>query len=120
MAQICKELKELSIDEYSQDLPGLNSLIDAQRNLKSLLIRPNRRNKKGTCKELVKAVMRKGNTLTKLYLGYVASIISPSFLTSLINLKKLSISNYESYEDTSEEIKCLQQCLAISEFPDLQ
>src|SRR2546423_15396079 len=100
MAQICKELKELSIDEYSQDLPGLNSLIDAQRNLKSLLIRPNRRNKKGTCKELVKALMRKGNTLTEIYFRFSSSTISPSFLTSLINLKKLSICNYECYEDT--------------------
>src|SRR5437764_1156660 len=36
MAQICKGLNELTIDNCYQDLPGLISLIDVQRNLKSV------------------------------------------------------------------------------------
>jgi hypothetical protein len=51
MAQICKALKILVIiDACYQDIPGLISLIDAQRDLKSVIIQPNR-NKKGICKE---------------------------------------------------------------------
>jgi hypothetical protein len=121
MSQICKGLKRLSIREFSQDLPGLISLIDAQKNLKCVRIYPNR-NKKETYKELGKALARKGSTLTELSLAIptITSTISPSFLTSLIKLKTLSIRNYENYEDTSEAIRYLQKYLAILEFPYLE
>ena len=38
MAQICKALKILIIDACYQDIPGLISLIDAQRDLKNVII----------------------------------------------------------------------------------
>src|SRR4051794_13720841 len=38
MSRICINLNELNIYNYSQDLPGLISLIDAQRNLNSMII----------------------------------------------------------------------------------
>ena len=41
MAQICKALKILIIDACYQDIPGLISLIDAQRKLKSVNIYSN-------------------------------------------------------------------------------
>src|SRR5581483_9707943 len=111
MAQICKDLNELIIRNCYQDLPGLISLIDAQRNLKNVLIYTDK-NKEGTCNELGKALARKGNTIEYLYLGLnVVKIIPPSFLTSLINLKELGIEDGESYD--------LRQSLANSKFPDL-
>src|SRR2546421_260993 len=96
MAQICKGLRELIINECSEDLPGLISLIDAQVNLKRVTIHP-KINKKDTCKELSKALARKGNTIINFYLGSIVSTIPPSFLTSLINLKNLSIHNNGRY-----------------------
>ena len=56
MAQICKDLNELGIYDCTQDLPGLISLIDAQRNLKSLKIYHHGR--KGNCNEIGKALAR--------------------------------------------------------------
>ena len=105
MAQFCKDLDELAIDSYHQDLPGLISLIDAQRNLKGVRID----SEEGTCKELGKALARKGNTINELHI-YSTIAFSFSFLTSLVNLKILEIN--ESYD--------LKQYLAISEFPDLE
>src|SRR5206468_821420 len=75
-------------------------------------------NKKETCKELAKALLRKGNTINHFYLSS-ASFIPPSFLTSFVNLKNLSIEAYENY-DSKEEIEHLQQHLTISEFPYLE
>jgi hypothetical protein len=119
MSQICKDLNVLIIHDYSQEkISGLISLIDAQRKLKSVSLEF-RINKKGpsTCKELSEALARKGNTINKLNLRSVR-IIPPSFLTSLINLKTMSIySDYNSDENTREEF---QNYLAISEFPELQ
>ena len=112
MAQICKDLNELAIYDCTQDLPGLISLIDAQRNLKSLKIYHHGR--KGNCNEIGKALARKGNTINELHLVSVNTTIPLSFLTSLINLKKLSISNGENI---TEEIK---KYLEISEFSELQ
>ncbi|PKY53793.1 hypothetical protein RhiirA4_472200 [Rhizophagus irregularis] len=116
MAQLCKDLNVLIIHDYSQEkISGLISLIDAQRKLKSVSFE---HIKKGpTCKELSEALARKGNTINKLNLRSVR-IIPPSFLTSLTNLKKITIySDYDSDEDTKEEF---QNYLAISEFPELQ
>ncbi|RIA83435.1 hypothetical protein C1645_880493 [Glomus cerebriforme] len=115
MSQICKNLNKLIIDNCSQDLPGLISLIEAQRNLKSILIYPNV--KKGvTCKELSKALAKKGATINDLHLGPIGAI-PPSFLTSFIKLKNITINDGGNIRD---EIKDFQHHLAISEFPDLQ
>jgi hypothetical protein len=116
MAQICKDLGDLFISECSQDIPGLISLIDAQRNLKNISF--SSLSKGGTCEEIRKALARKGYTINKLSLHGSICVISHSFLTSLINLKYLSIDYYNS--DKNEEIKELQRYLAISKFPDLQ
>ena len=40
MAQICKDLNELIIYNNYQDVPGLISLIDVQRNLRGVFIHP--------------------------------------------------------------------------------
>jgi hypothetical protein len=115
MAQICKDLNELRVYNYSRDIPGLISLIDEQRNLKnvsfSFLI------KEGTCEEISNALARKGCTINYLSLYDPIGVISHSFLTSLINLKSLTI--YHDSEDY-EGIKEFQNYLAISKFPDLQ
>ncbi|RIA83434.1 hypothetical protein C1645_786335, partial [Glomus cerebriforme] len=113
MARICKSLNKLAISNFSQDLPGLISLIDAQSNLESVSLYPDI---KGTCEELSKALARKGTTINDLHLGPIGAI-PPSFLTSLIKLKNITI--YDS-DNIRDEIKDFQHHLAISEFPDLQ
>jgi hypothetical protein len=115
MAQICKYLNKLIIIDYSQDIPGLISLIDAQRNLKDVAIRFSRI-KQGTCEELGKSLARKGCIINNLSLCNSVGTISHSFLTSLIGLRDLTIHDRDNYED----IKELQQYLTISEFPNLQ
>src|ERR1043166_10329624 len=87
-----------------------------QRDLKGVIIHPNS-NKKRICKELSKALARKNDTIIFLYLETVR-IIPPSFLTSLVNLKKLTITNREEWyhQTTKEDIKYLRQCLAHSSF----
>ncbi|GES74420.1 hypothetical protein GLOIN_2v1782082 [Rhizophagus clarus] len=84
MTQICTNLNELIIFNRFQNLPGLISLIDAQKNLKN--------------------------------------IISSSFLTSLINLKNLSIYNcvYDYDDDIRKVIQEFTHYLKISEFSELQ
>jgi hypothetical protein len=123
MAKICKDLNILSINNCSQDFPGLISLIDAQRNLNFVTIcnnsNSNINNKKENCEELSKALTRKGNTINYLHLDSVNTIIPPSFLTSLVNLTWILVYNDEQYEDT-EKIKEFQRYLAISEYPDLR
>ncbi|GBC06697.1 hypothetical protein RclHR1_00070064 [Rhizophagus clarus] len=112
MAKFCTDLNELSIINYPQDELGFVSLIDAQRNLKRVKLGPFY--EKGTHEKLNKALARKGNTIKKLYLCSVNINSSSfySFLTSLVNLKKLSISNPKYYES--------QQYHVIPEFPELQ
>ena len=119
MAQICKDLNELTIYNC-QDVPGLISLIDSQRKLKSVNIHPNNSgyHKKGIYKELEKALLRKSNTINSLRL-YSISIIPPSCLTSFVNLKKISLCCHKYY-DGKEEIDQFQQQLMISEFPNLE
>ncbi|EXX56185.1 uncharacterized protein OCT59_002983 [Rhizophagus irregularis] len=116
MTKICKDLNELTVYDCSQDHPGLISLIDVQRNLKRVSLYSY--SKKGICKELSKALTRKGNTISDLGL-YPVSIIQPSFLTSLINLRNMSIYNYHN-DNIEKEILEFQKYLAISEFPKLQ
>jgi hypothetical protein len=122
MAQICKDLGELIINGVnhgcSQDIPGLISLIDAQRNLKRVSLCSSVY-KEGTYEgeEISKALARKGSTINDLSLYGLIDVISQSFLTSLINLKGLIIYHEgESYEGIEE----FQKYLAISNFPDLQ
>src|SRR5581483_2683099 len=128
MTQICKDLSELVIDKCYRDIPELISLVDAQRNLKSVAIVPDK-GRKGTCNELGKALARKEHISD--FRLYSVSIIPPSFLTSLINLKCIVIfrKNYSpgevcyyrsNYEDTGKEIEEFQRYLTIFEFPDLE
>ncbi|GES98921.1 hypothetical protein GLOIN_2v1810914 [Rhizophagus clarus] len=69
MAQICKDLNELIVNKYSQSNPGLISLIDAQRNLKSISFSSYyiKKENEGTCEELSKVLARKGCTINNLY-----------------------------------------------------
>ncbi|RIA91066.1 hypothetical protein C1645_768448 [Glomus cerebriforme] len=116
MAQICKDLNDLEIRYCSEDLPGLISLIDAQRNLKKVSLYTSI--KRRTCEGISRALARKRDTINFLYLN-LHSTISPSFLTSLVNLTRISICNEGNYEYI-QEINRFQQYLAISEFPNLQ
>ncbi|CAB5185245.1 unnamed protein product [Rhizophagus irregularis] len=115
MSQICKDLNELTIKGCSQDIPGLISLIDAQRNLKSVSF--DFQTKEGTCEELSKALARKGCTINNLSLYGSVDIIPLSFLMSLNNLKDLII--YYDFESYGRILK-FQKYLANSKFPDLQ
>ncbi|CAB5353524.1 unnamed protein product [Rhizophagus irregularis] len=115
MAQICKDLEFLEVRYCSYDLPGLISLIDAQKNLKKVQLYT----MKGNCEELSKVLARKGNTINILYLNLI-STIPPSFLVSLINLTQLSIYNDENHKFINPKVNVFQQHLAISEFPKLQ
>jgi hypothetical protein len=117
MSQICKDLGELIINGCSQDIPGLISLIDAQRNLKRVTL--SSLFKEGTCEEISKALARKGSTINDLSLYGPIGVISHSFLTSLINLKDLRIYHYD-WHKSYEGIKEFQKYLAISKFPELQ
>ncbi|GBB99584.1 hypothetical protein RclHR1_03570012 [Rhizophagus clarus] len=113
LAQICKNLNTLSIEgtsDCSHNLPELISLIDAQRNLKRLVVYIEVDEEAG--KELSKALVRNNNTINSLYLCSVKNIV-PSSLTSLVNLKNLTICNWKNYE---VEVKDFQEYLAISEF----
>ncbi|CAB5303670.1 hypothetical protein RhiirA1_540293 [Rhizophagus irregularis] len=116
MIQICRDLNGLMIYNCSQNLPGLISLIDAQKNLKRLSLF--KYIKKEYCKELSNAIKRKYNTLNDICL-HSLNIISPSFLTSLINLKNLSIYNYDN-DNIRGDIKEFQHYLMISEFSELE
>jgi hypothetical protein len=115
MAQLCKNLNVLHICNYSQIHHGLISLIDVQRNLKSVILYYNMSGKKNHI-ELGEALLRKSNTLEYLDSGSIC-LIPPSFLTSFNNLKSITIYNCENIKD---EIKELRQYLAISEFPVLE
>ena len=65
-----------------------------------------------TYKELGKVLKRKDNTLNYLCLDRSVNIVSSSFLTSLINLKEISISQCDCKE--------FWYCFAIAEFPNLE
>jgi hypothetical protein len=116
MSQICKNLSEIFVYNYSQDIPGLISLIDAQKNLKSVSLHGHI--KKGTCEEISNALAKKGSTINYLSLCGSVGIISHSFLTSLINLKSLII--HYNFNKSYEAIKKFQEYLENSNFPDLQ
>ncbi|CAB5308767.1 unnamed protein product [Rhizophagus irregularis] len=115
-AQICKNLGILTISAFSQDVRGLISLIDEQRNLKVVSL--NFCINEGTFKELSKALARKGHTINNLSLYDSVGFTPHSFLTSLNNLKVLTIyhNNCKSYEGIEE----FQKYLANSIFPDLE
>jgi hypothetical protein len=119
MGKITKNLNELFIENYYQEEPGLISLIDAQKNLKSVSFYSNKDNKKGNFKELSKAIARKKDTINNINLTSI-NIITPSSLITLNNLKFISIYNKEKYDNTKEEIKEFQKYLSISEFPKLE
>ncbi|CAB4418325.1 unnamed protein product [Rhizophagus irregularis] len=107
LAQICKDLNALSIKSCSRNIPVLFYLIDVQRNLKELNLHAKVDEKTG--KELSKA-LRNRTTINSLCLESIDNI-ELSSLTTLVNLKKLTI--LENYEE-------IQQYLAIYEFPSLQ
>ncbi|CAB5197583.1 hypothetical protein RhiirA5_426140 [Rhizophagus irregularis] len=111
LAQICKDLNTLSISGYC-NIPNLFYLIDAQRNLKKLSLHAEVDEKTGNCgKELSKA-LRNRTTINSLYLNSIDNIVLSS-LTTLVNLKKLTILHWKNYKE-------IQQYLAIYEFPNLQ
>ncbi|PKC60723.1 hypothetical protein RhiirA1_467643 [Rhizophagus irregularis] len=113
MAHICKDLGELTICGFSQDVRGLTFLINEQRNLKSITLNA----KKELCQELSKVLARKGHTISNLSLVGSFGFISHSFLTSLVNLKKLKVCYcFVKYEEIEE----FQEYLANSTFPELQ
>ncbi|GBC02361.1 hypothetical protein RclHR1_04590014 [Rhizophagus clarus] len=120
VAQICIYLNKLKIYNYSKKVPGLSSLIDAQRNLKSISFDTQRDLSSVSSyikdEELSKVLAKKGSTITKLYLYCSDIIITFSFLTSLINLKDLSINVEDNYVANEE----LRKYLVNSNFPDLQ
>ncbi|RGB23228.1 hypothetical protein C1646_774819 [Rhizophagus diaphanus] len=109
LAQICKNLNTLSISSYSRNIPVLFYLVDAQRNLKELNLYTKVDEKTG--KELSKA-LRNRTTINNLHLSSIDNIVLSS-LTTLVNLKKLTIHHWENYKE-------IQQYLAIYEFPNLQ
>ncbi|GES78731.1 hypothetical protein GLOIN_2v1545329 [Rhizophagus clarus] len=116
MAQICKNIEKLTLHNCIQEIPGLISLIDVQRNLKSLSI--HYKEFKGIGKELSKAMRRKAKTITELYLSPV-NCVSPLTLTSFIKLEKGLFYNFPNNE-YDKEIEEFQRYLKILEFPDLQ
>ncbi|CAB4389946.1 unnamed protein product [Rhizophagus irregularis] len=97
-------------------VPGLISLIDAQRNLKFVLFKFSFNIKKEIYEGLSNALAKK-DTINSLILRGSVGVISHSFLTSLNNLKYLTI-HYEC--ENCEAIKELQKWLGNSKFPDLQ
>ncbi|GES92829.1 hypothetical protein GLOIN_2v1810914 [Rhizophagus clarus] len=117
MAQICKGLSELFVYNISQDIPGLISLLDVQRNLKNVSL--DFQTKKKMCDELFITLARKGSTINDLTLYNSIGVISHSFLTSFINLKDLVI-DHDDDRESYEEIKEFQKHLANSNFPNLQ
>ncbi|CAB5344641.1 unnamed protein product [Rhizophagus irregularis] len=80
------------------------------RNLKELNIYTEIDEKTG--KELSKALARNRTIINDLHLNSIYNIVLSS-LTTLVNLKKLTIFHWENYEK-------IQQYLAIYEFPNLQ
>jgi hypothetical protein len=120
MAQFCKDLNVLYVYNYTKDIPGLISLIDEQRNLKGVSF--NFCIKEGTYEELNKALAKKSCTIDYLSLYDSVGVISHSFLTSLVNLKDLTIYyNRKSYiHESYEMIREFQECLVNSKFPNLQ
>ncbi|RIA96738.1 hypothetical protein C1645_754178 [Glomus cerebriforme] len=112
MAKICRYLNTLIIYNCPQDLPELIFLIDAQRNLKNVNIYGSTI-RKGSYRELSKALARRCNTINHLHLGSVR--VNPPSL-SLVDQTQISIFNNETYDN----IKEFQQYLSILEFPDLQ
>jgi hypothetical protein len=120
MAQICKDLNELIVNKYSQDTSGLIALIDAQRSLKSISFSSYyiKKEKESTCEELSNVLAKKGCTINNFYSSNLVGVIPHSFLSSFVNLKDLTIYQYDDYN--REKIKEFQQYLAISKFPGLQ
>jgi hypothetical protein len=133
MAQICKDLNKLTIRDCFRDLPGLISLIDAQRNLTTVTLsyygndkrKAHQKLREANCEELGKALARKSNTIKNLHIGSISTILPlpPLFLTSLINLKLLSVHTVTGDEPKSDhikDIKEIQKYFEISEFPALK
>ncbi|CAB5350013.1 uncharacterized protein OCT59_000412 [Rhizophagus irregularis] len=119
LAQICRDIKMLSINNYSQDIPGLISLIDAQRDLQGVTFSSHNMKKKGNFKELGRAIARKSCTIKHLTLYNSIGVISHSFLTSLINLTYLMVSNNGGIYDETKEIVEFKKYLENSNFPNL-
>ncbi|CAB5375890.1 unnamed protein product [Rhizophagus irregularis] len=121
MSQICKDLNQLTICGCSRDIPGLISLIDAQKKLKIVSIIFNTEiEKKMDCEELSRVLAKKGSTINNLTLCSSVGYISHSFLTSLVNLKSLYIYHNYDYDDYKEVMEFQQYNLINVNFPYLQ
>jgi hypothetical protein len=116
MAHICKNLNTLHLRGISDCSPGLIYLIDAQRNLEEICFYIKGDEK--ARKELSKALVKNKNTINSLYLSSIKNV-TPSSLTSLVNLKKLIICNCDN-DNYEIGIKEFQEYFAISEFPNLR
>ncbi|PKC61444.1 hypothetical protein RhiirA1_539162 [Rhizophagus irregularis] len=96
----------INIDSVNSD--ALYELAQICKDLNTLSIKIDEK----TGKELSKALARNRTIINDLHLNSIYNIVLSS-LTTLVNLKKLTIFHWENYEK-------IQQYLAIYEFPNLQ
>lgn len=118
MAKICKNVEDLKLLYYDEEIPGLNRFIDVQTKLKSL--RLEFKNVKKKCKELSVAIRRKATTLQEIEISLTVISLSPDFFPSLMNLRCLRLHNSDLLCDESVEMKEWEKYLSISSFPNLQ
>ncbi|RGB41389.1 hypothetical protein C1646_810712 [Rhizophagus diaphanus] len=120
MAQICQNIGDLKLLYCNGNNPGLIKLVDAQKNLKSLLIYFKGGQKR--CTQLSEVIERKAGKLTKLIIKPCIAPISPKFLLSLKYLKHLELNNDNGYEfyDEGIEMQEWRKYLSIVSFPELQ
>uniref|UniRef100_U9ULJ8 F-box domain-containing protein n=1 Tax=Rhizophagus irregularis (strain DAOM 181602 / DAOM 197198 / MUCL 43194) TaxID=747089 RepID=U9ULJ8_RHIID len=79
MAQICKNLNVLYVDCYSQGIPGLTSLINAQRNLKEIILKFRTKERLSICYKL------KSYEGIEEFKKYLANTIFPDLRSLIIN-----------------------------------
>ncbi|CAB5308757.1 unnamed protein product [Rhizophagus irregularis] len=119
----CKGIKtfvfgRINIENCSQDITGLTSLIDAQRNLKivslEFKIMDGSCEELGTCEELSKALARRGCTINNLTLHDSVDVIPHSFLTSL---KYLAISKFPDLQslEIKDDLLCFKKLAMLIE-----
>ncbi|GBC21727.2 hypothetical protein GLOIN_2v1511704 [Rhizophagus irregularis DAOM 181602=DAOM 197198] len=120
MAQTCQNIGDLKLLYCNGNNPGLIMLVDAQKNLKSLLIYFKGGQKQ--CTQLSEVIERKAGKLTKLIIKPSIAPISPKFLLSLKYLKHLELNNDHGYEYYNEgkEMQEWRKYLSIVSFPELQ
>lgn len=119
LADICRNITNLEINECDEDVPGLVSFIKMQKNLQSLCINFDDIEEKYTL--LSNVIKKKATTLKKLIIQPIIILISPIFIPSLTNIQYLALNNecgelYESVEKWRE----WEHYLNMSSFPNLQ